>query len=163
MMILIDGHNLIGKLPGIRLSDEEDELSLIQLLQVYCRVKQRDVNVFFDGAAPGFARRQRHGRVTAVFVERGTPADDLIIQHLIQAGKKARNLSVVTSDHRIQAQARAVQAKVIPSEMFVDELLEARRNTFDQSSSGQSSLSSAEVDEWLRLFQEAASKKKKKS
>ncbi len=163
MMILIDGHNLIGKLPGIRLSDEEDELSLIQLLQVYCRVKQRDVNVFFDGAAPGFARRQRHGRVIAVFVERGTPADDAIIQRLLRAGKKARNMAVVTSDHRIQTQARSVQAKVIPSEMFVDELLEARRNAFDQNPSSQTALSSAEVDEWLHLFQEAARQKKKKS
>lgn len=162
MMILIDGHNLIGKLPGLRLSDDEDEMSLIELLQVYGRVKQRDVSVFFDGAAPGFARRKRFNRVTAVFVERGTPADDAIIRYLLQAGKKARNLAVVTSDHRIQAQARAVQAKVIPSEAFVDQLLEARRTAMDQSGPSQTALSSAEVEEWLQLFQDAAKQRKKK-
>lgn len=160
MSLLIDGHNLIGKLPGFRLSDENDEMRLIELLQMYCRVKQRDVTVFFDNAAPGYGGQKRYGRVTAVFVPRGKPADDAIIARLRQAGRKARNLTVVSSDGRILAQARSSQAKVVASEVFADELLDAQRMALEAPSAGEKTVSQAEVEEWLKEF---AEDKKKKS
>jgi len=161
-MLLIDGHNLIGKIPGIRLSDADDEMQLVDLLQIYGRVKQRDVTVYFDGAAPGFARKQRSGRVTAIYVVRDIPADDVIMGRLIKAGHQARNMVVVTSDRRIQAQARSVQAQVISSEAFAEELWEAQRSAMDHPSADQPAMSSAELDEWLRLFSETPKVKKKK-
>jgi predicted RNA-binding protein with PIN domain len=160
MSLLIDGHNLIGKLPGFRLSDENDEMRLVELLQVYCRVKQRNVTVFFDNAAPGYGGQKRYGRVTAVFVLRGRPADDAIIARLRQAGRKARNLTVVSSDGRILAQARSSQAKGVASEVFADELLDAQRTALEAPSAGQAAVNPAEVVEWLRIFGEAGKKKK---
>jgi predicted RNA-binding protein with PIN domain len=158
-MIIIDGHNLIGKISSINLNEADDEMHLIKLLQVYCRVKQRSIEVYFDGAPPGYARKQQFGRVKANFIARQFNADDAIINQLQKLGHKARNTVIVTSDRRIQAQARSVQARVITAEEFATEVMEAQRLAFDQTSGEASVMSSEEMNEWLRLFDE----KKKKS
>jgi hypothetical protein len=52
MPYLIDGHNLIPKL-GLRLDSMEDEMELVSILQEFCRLEDRQVEVYFDGAPPG--------------------------------------------------------------------------------------------------------------
>lgn len=37
MPYLIDGHNLIGKVPNLRQDDPEDEKQLVELLQEFCQ------------------------------------------------------------------------------------------------------------------------------
>ena len=44
MPYLIDGHNLIPKL-GLRLDSMDDEMELIAILQEFCRVERRQVDV----------------------------------------------------------------------------------------------------------------------
>jgi len=78
MSILIDGHNLIPHLPGINLSDIDDEEQLINWLQSYCRLRRRKVTVFFDQAPAGFSGERDYGAVKAYFVRQGSTADDAI-------------------------------------------------------------------------------------
>ena len=78
-MILIDGHNLIPKIRGLSLSDENDEEKLIQILQDYCRIKRKTVEVYFDGAPMDHAGTRNFGNVKAHFIRKGTTADDMII------------------------------------------------------------------------------------
>jgi len=47
--IVIDGHNLIPKVPGIQLSDPDDENKLIQMVSEYCRLSRTRADLFLIG------------------------------------------------------------------------------------------------------------------
>lgn len=121
-MLIIDGHNLIPKIPGLSLRDIDDEESLAALLQQYARVKRKQVLVFFDGAPPGQAGERVYGVVRAHYVPAGRTADDAIRKYLDGLGKAARSATVVSSDRLVQANARELRARVLSSEEFAREL-----------------------------------------
>ncbi len=129
----------------------DDEEQLIELLQVFQRVRRVKVEVFFDKAPAGQARTHRYGNVTAHFIRQGLPADEAILQRLHRLGKDARNWSVVSSDRHIQTQAHGLQAQVISSEDFSTRLAEALRQT-PGPAGGESKLGESEVEEWLKIF-----------
>jgi uncharacterized protein len=148
---LVDGHNLIPKIEGLSLTVIDDEERLIELLQVFCRVRRQKLEVFFDNAPAGHILNQSYGMVMVHFVRQGIPADDAIIARLHHLGKSARNWSVVSSDRRIQTEARACQAQVVTSEEFASQIT----NAIQQAPPGlvnEKKLSDAEVEEWLKLF-----------
>src|SRR5215470_4210350 len=105
MPYLIDGHNLIPRL-GLRLDSVDDEMELISVLQEFCRLERRQVEVFFDGAPTSQAGTRKQGAVTAYFIRQGTTADDAIRDRLKKLGRSARNWTVVSSDRQVQANAR---------------------------------------------------------
>jgi predicted RNA-binding protein with PIN domain len=152
MPYLIDGHNLVPKL-GFNLQDPDDEQQLIDLLQLFCRVRQTQVEIYFDGGNPGHPSQRKVGRVTAHFVRKGTIADSAIEARLLRLGNAARNWSVVSSDHRVQSAAREVHARVFSSDEFASQVADAR---LVQSIQGKTdaNLSPGEVDEWMDLFKD---------
>jgi len=150
MPYLIDGHNLIPKL-GLRLDSIDDEMELISILQEFCRLERRQVEVFFDGAPAPQAGIRKMGAVTAHFVRLGTTADDAIRSRLKKLGKSAKNWTVVSSDRQVQADARAAHAEVISSDSFAGMLKQARNSAPKPSSDGK--ISPQEVDEWLKIFE----------
>lgn len=153
-MYLIDGHNLIPKIPGMSLRAVDDELALIRLLQTYARNRRRSIEVYFDDAPPGQAGTRTYGAIRAHFVSAASDADSAIRRRLQEMGRKARNATVVTSDRQVQAEARARQAAVIPSEDFARELLDAQQESAaPHAPAAQPSIPQAEVEEWLRIFQ----------
>lgn len=149
MPFLIDGHNLIPKL-GLRLDSMDDEMELITILQEYCRLERKQVEVYFDGAPAHQAGTRKQGNVTAHFVKLGQTADDAIRKRLKKMGKSAKNWSVVSSDRQVQADARAAQAESIPSDTFAKTLKQARASA--PKANTERKLSDKEVDEWLTLF-----------
>jgi len=48
MPILIDGHNLIGRMPVLSLADPDDERQLVTLLLAYRARTKKAVTVVFD-------------------------------------------------------------------------------------------------------------------
>lgn len=149
MPYIIDGHNLIGKIPGLRLDDLDDEQELIQLLQDFCTQSGKEAEVYFDRSASGHARASVHGRVTARFVRSGETADQAVARHLKRLGNSASNWTVVSSDHEVQNAAKRARARVIPSGEFSQELASGPAG----EGSGESpKMSADEVDEWLDLF-----------
>jgi uncharacterized protein len=156
MPYLIDGHNLIPKM-GLRLDSMEDEMELVTLLQEYARLTRRSgLEVYFDGAPPVHARTRKLVAITAHFVPLGSSADEAIRKRLKSLGKGARNWTVVTSDRRVQTDARAAQAEVISSETFAALLKEARSSAPVRSR--EQKLSEQEIEEWLRVFQKGKPK-----
>ena len=123
-MLIVDGHNLIPKIPGLSLRDIDDEERLIALLQEYARIKRKKVLVFFDGAPPGQSGERVYGALRAHFVPTGRTADDAIRQYLDGMGKTARTATVVSSDRQVQANARELHARVLPSEDFARQIIE---------------------------------------
>ena len=152
MNYLVDGHNLIPKIPGMSLEALDDEQRLIELLQVYCRVRRQSVEVFFDHAALGRAGRRQAGVVVAHFVRQGRTADESIVARLDQLERAARNWTVVTSDRRVQTEARVRQARVISSEEFAGELAAALQDAQTARRNEPDKMSDSELDDWLKLF-----------
>lgn len=151
MRYMVDGHNLIPKLPRLGLDMLDDELELVQRLQTFCAQGPHQVEVYFDNASPGQAGMRRFGRVTAHFVRAGKTADAAIARRLIGLGRSARQWCVVSSDRSVQAAARAAQAEVLTSQDFAQRM-QAAPNGHD-AEQRDIPLNENEVDEWLRIFQ----------
>ncbi|MEJ2757568.1 MAG: NYN domain-containing protein [Anaerolineales bacterium] len=149
MPYLIDGHNLIGKIPGLRLDELDDEKALIELLQNFCQRTGKNVEVYFDRSSSGHARASVYGRVTARFVRSGETADQAIARHLKRLGNRASNWTVITSDRQVQNAAKSSRARLVSSEDFTRELLEENASAGSDESP---QISSSEIDEWLELF-----------
>ena len=151
MTYMIDGHNLIPKIRGMSLSAEDDEQQLIRWLQAFCSARHKPVEVYFDQAAAGHAGRRSFGMVKATFVPASSSADEAIRRRLAQLGKSAKNWTVVTSDRRVQAEARSLGAQVRTSEEFA----RVAQQVIDAHSAREvppPQLSGAELEEWLKLF-----------
>ena len=150
MPFLIDGHNLIPKM-GLRLDSLDDEMELITILQEFCRLERKQVEVYFDGAPTPHAGTRKLGAVTAHFVRLGTSADDAIRNRLKKLGKSAKNWTVVSSDRQVQSESRAAQAGIISSDAFSEIMKKAL--TTDPKAGDNRKLSKQEVDDWLKFFE----------
>jgi predicted RNA-binding protein with PIN domain len=150
MPYLVDGHNLIPKV-GLRLDSFDDELELVTLLQEFSRLHRRQVEVYFDGAPAGQAGTRSLGTVKAHFVRAGTTADAAIARRLRKLGRAAKNWTVVSSDRGVQAEARKARAEVLSSEQFAHLLQQTPRGETGKPATDRK-VSSAEVDEWLKIF-----------
>ena len=157
MPYLIDGHNLIPH-AGLRLDAIDDEMELIALLQEFCRREGKQVEVYFDGAPPAQAGPRKLGAVKAQFVRKGATADDAIRSRLKKLGRSARNWTVVSSDRRVQAEARAASAEILSSETFAALLKQGSPSA--EKPAEDKPLSPSEVDEWLKLFEKRNPNKK---
>lgn len=156
--VVIDGHNLVPKIPGLRLEDEDDEERLSEMLNEYCRLSRTQAEVFFDGApAPGKSPRSS-GLVRIHFVRKGLSADDAIIAHVHQHQRADHLLTVVSSDHRVQNAVRSSGAATVTSEAFAQEM----RNLFSSPAANQAQkekpLSQQEVQQWLDEFESGQSR-----
>jgi predicted RNA-binding protein with PIN domain len=151
MNFIIDGHNLIPKLPGISLSDPDDEAKLVNILQDYGRFRRKTIEVYFDQAPAGQAGERNFGRVKAFFVQTGITADQAIMARLKGLGRKAKNVVVVSSDRQVQQAARAAHAKLMRSEEFAADwqVLINQEPEIDPRSR---LLSQDEVAMWEKLF-----------
>lgn len=151
MPYLIDGHNLIPKM-GLRLEDFDDELALVEQLNEFCRISRRgQVEVYFDNAPPVYPETRRHGLVVAHFARKPLIADEAIRLRLKKLGRAARNWSVVSSDHRVQNDARTAGAMVITSDEFARTVIETLR-VGPPPSGKDKPMSERELEEWMKLF-----------
>ena len=153
MPYIIDGHNLIPKIPGLQLSALDDELQLIELLVEFCSKKRKQAEVYFDKAPPGQPKTRNFGSVKARFIREGSSADAAIQRRLASLGKNARNYTVVSSDQEVQEYARQHRAHFISSEIFasfVIETINSEGSKFEDKTD--LSISQSEVDVWLEIF-----------
>jgi predicted RNA-binding protein with PIN domain len=149
MTILIDGHNLIGRMPDLRLDDPDDEAKLLIRLRSYRAHTGKRLTVYFDpGAGYQLSARQSKGGIRVRQAGTGKHADDLMIRD-IRRHRNPRELTIVTSDRAIQDVARQQGAHVIDSETFAAQL--SRPSESDEARDSRS-LSEDEIEEWLDIF-----------
>jgi len=153
MKYLIDGHNLIARLPDLSLADPDDEIKLIQLLARWrWRHKSPPVTVVFDPgdvAVYGAHRTQQSG-ITVQYAPFGSNADAVLIR-LIRASRQPAQLAVVTSDREIQTAAQQAGARAISAKEFAGELTPPAAPPADAPRD--KPLSPEEVEAWLDIFQ----------
>jgi predicted RNA-binding protein with PIN domain len=152
MPYLIDGHNLIPKIPGMSLRMMDDEDRLIEMLQEFARMRRRRVEVFFDQAPPTRGGKRMAGMVSVHYVRSGKTADQAIIERLRQLGKNAKTWTVVSSDRQVRAEAHDQEARLASSEEFAAELQEARQDAQTAQKENPAPPGPDEIDDWLRLF-----------
>jgi predicted RNA-binding protein with PIN domain len=152
MTLIIDGHNLIPKVPGMQLSDMDDETKLVELVREYCRRRRVKAEVFFDGALPGSKPGGGDGLVRVHNVRKGRTADDAMVKHLEALGKAARNCILVSADRRVKAEARSLGCTVLSTDQFAAEMMNALSQVEVYSKEDAGPLPTDEVDKWLDLF-----------
>ena len=156
MPLLIDGHNLIGKLPDVQLSDPDDEDKLIARLKLYVARTGKRITVVFDPPRQSewFAwsdDRYEHHNLTVIFATMGRKADD-VIRERVAAEKDKVGLIVITSDAAVANFARQCGVKnVRSSEEFVRELQDSLAAP---APAEKPVISKREVDDWLKIFKE---------
>jgi len=150
MPLLVDGHNLIGRMPDMSLADADDEAELVRRLRRYCQRNRRRATVVFDGGLiGGIAPALSAPPVEVVFAAEDESADRILVRRIRRA-RDPRGLLVVSSDRAVQEAARAQGARVIASETFAAQLAghsAGRREPGKPVAVGS-------VDEWLRAFGE---------
>ena len=151
MPYLIDGHNLIGKMPHIHLDDPDDEMQLVHILVEFLNKVKRSGTVYFDKRAPGVERKFRSGRLLVEFMTSPNTADLAIRSKLRALKGEARNYTVVSSDHEVIQAARVAESKVIDSVTFTRQITDPQ-STQDVDSRSDTSLSSEEIRFWQKLF-----------
>lgn len=150
---IIDGHNLVPFVPGLSLQDPDDEEKLVQWLGSVFLITRDSADVYFDRAPAGYAKSKRSGRITAHFIQTGRTADDAILHRLQKEKSAARNLTVISSDRVVQANARSFHARVVTSAEFVRTALDILHGS-QRRENLPLDLSQDELNEWMRLFEE---------
>lgn len=157
MPYLIDGHNLIGQLPDISLSDPNDEAKLVLKLRSFCARTGKKVTVVFDCGIPaGFDRSLSNNMVHVRFASARSSADD-VLRTIIRKKKDAPGWTVVSSDNEITRLARQRRMRVVTSQQFVPELMRKLKDapSVEEMMKENPRLSHDEVNEWMKIFGEA--------
>ena len=156
MHYLIDGHNLIAKMPDISLADPDDEVRLVLRLRSWAAQRQkRRVTVIFDGGVPGGKDvKLSTPSVRVVFAHEGQTADILLITRIRKA-KHPGEYTAVSSDNQIVAAAQKRKMPLLKSEKFVIKLGQpAAAKGVEKTAVAADSpkVTDQEVAEWLDLF-----------
>lgn len=163
MNYLIDGHNLIGQMPDIALSDPDDEAKLVLKLLNWAAVGgNRRVIVVFDGGMPGQQWvNLRSSRVRTVFVPRGQSADQWLIRFMRRQVRNPQEFVLVTSDREIVRVARERRIGHQSADTFAARLTndiaailrtEHAGNGPDEPAPDEPVMPAHEIDAWLAAF-----------
>ena len=118
---IIDGNNLIGKIPELKSIPKSNNQSarerLAAILDRFCTGKKIKLSLHFDGFA-GPAIRTNH---LSIHYSDSRPADDLIRRE-IEHSKNPKLITVVSSDNSLGSFAKACSCTVIKAETFAKEL-----------------------------------------
>jgi len=157
MPLVIDGHNLLWSIhkPG-KDHDHANDIQLCHLLARYLKLTGETAVIVFDGAGP--SDKSAFDNISGLeVVFAGLSADaDTVIEDKIKANTAPKRMTVVSSDRRLRAAARARKATAVKSEVFWRSLQKklSRKESSEKSepSAKRLGLSSAETEQWLKFF-----------
>ena len=164
MIYLIDGHNLIGKLPDIKLSDPDDEEKLVRKLSAWVQQDyRRKIQLFFDsGEYGGLGNTLSAPTIRVQFSRVGQTADSVIIKFM-EGVKNPQEFTLVSSDREIIFAARKKRIGYILSEEFAVLMAEDVQDVDDegepkekeQGTEEEVEVSDAEIQTWMNAFKNA--------
>ena len=152
MHLLVDGHNLIGQVPGLSLADADDEAQLVLLLRGYAaRKRGRQVVVVFDRGVYGHPQRLDGYNVSCHFAKSPQDADTQLIRRL-RALRRPREWTLVSSDRQVARVAEECGVRVLGAREFAAQLQAPTAPARPPPEKPEARLSPAEIEEWLRIF-----------
>ncbi len=156
MPYLIDGNNLIGHIPHLKLDDPKSKYRLVAQLMIFQRITKRKVLLVFDGPPDLelLGDRYQGKKFVIIYPSDEKNADEVIKK---QIGKQTdfRHFTVVSSDREIKAFAHMNKAKVIDCDHFYKELKALLKKFRIEKSMEKTprKLSPLEVNHWLEIFE----------
>jgi predicted RNA-binding protein with PIN domain len=158
MPYLIDGHNLIGQLPDISLSDPNDEAKLVIKLVGFAARKRSKCVVVFDKGITAGKSRMSNSAVEVVFAPSSSSADAIMIAR-IESTPDPGYWIVVSNDNAVLKRARQRQMKAIRSSAFARELrpVQVIDKDADPGEAEHVRISPAEVEMWIQIFKDRRS------
>jgi predicted RNA-binding protein with PIN domain len=149
MNYLVDGHNLIGSMPDIHLSDHDDEFKLVmQLRKVATAKKGRQVIVVFDRGVYGHQQSLNGYGVTCHFARSPEDADTQIIRRIKQTAKP-KEWALVTADRRIIDVAHQYGMRVLPNAILVQQMArQTSTKTEYHDEKPEVPLSATQIEHW---------------
>jgi uncharacterized protein len=143
--IIIDGNNLIGKIPELKSVPKSDKQftreKLALILDRYFTGKKMKVSLHFDG----FAGPAIKTASLDIHYSNSRTADDLIKSE-IEYAKNPKLLTVVSSDHSLYSFAKACSCTPVKAEDFVKQLYHKNSNIEEDK------IKSISSEEMKRLF-----------
>jgi len=116
--IILDGYNVIHKMPGMKKKLAESLEVARKTLAVYLsgwrrRYPDAEVSIVFDGKDSEFPGGQKTSiaGIRCIFTRSNETADERIIS-LIRNSQNPRNITVITEDNSIRNSSRAHRAEV---------------------------------------------------
>ena len=152
MPYLIDGHNLIARLPDIDLDDPNDEAKLVIKLRGFVAMNRKKCTVIFDGGIPGGYSMMSNKSVKVIFASAFHTNADNVIKERIRKIPDARNWTIVSSDNEVLDYARRYHMRAKTSSEFAQHLQHKPRVQDSRGESLHVQVSKDEVDEWLDIF-----------
>lgn len=150
LQLLIDGHNLIGKMPGLSLADFDDEEKLVAMLRKYATRRRARIVVVFDSGSPGGRSGELSGGgVEAIFAADGHTNADRILIERIRKVKRPKEWALVSGDRSIQREAGHRRMRTIESADFAGQLIPPSPTELTPE---EKPLAEQDIDEWLDLF-----------
>ena len=153
-MIIIDGYNLLWSVQKAEEFESITDLQLCYIVGRYLKLAGEKGEIVFDGKGPpdktGF---DNISNVEVSFAGLATDADT-VIEDKIRANTAPRRLTVVSSDRRLRAAARARKAVAVKSEVFWTNLQKrlSRGRTIKEPPAKRWGLSESETEQWLKFF-----------
>ncbi len=154
MPYLIDGHNLIAKLPDIALDDPNDEAKLVLRLRGFVAKTRKQVIVIFDNGLPGGESRLTTASVRVIFASAHQTTADRIIYERIKDIRDAINWTVVSSDNEILDFAQQHGMKSMHCAEFAERFLQPPAKPDDPGAAPHLNVPQKEIDELLMAFTE---------
>ena len=152
MPYLIDGHNLIARLPDIDLDDPDDEAKLVLKLRGFAAKQGKKCTVIFDGGLPGGYSSMSNRAVKVIFASAFHTNADSLLKRRIRKTRDAANWTLVSSDNEVLDCARSHRMKRMTSSEFLQQLQRKPRKQDRRGEAIQVQVSKDEVDEWLDIF-----------
>lgn len=115
---IIDGNNLIGKMPSVKSKDKNAEREKISfILERYFLNKKAKVTLHFDG------HKNLPIKVSGIKIvySDNLPADELIKKE-IEKAPNMKNIVLISSDNNLKEFARVCSCGVKSSEDFINDL-----------------------------------------
>jgi len=154
MNYLVDGHNLIGRMSGIALSDPDDEAKLVDLLSRWTQREPRhNITVVFDGGVYGHPSRLGSDHVRVIFAHHPRSADS-VLEDLLRQASGAGKTVLVSDDRAVKSVAAERGVSVVACSVFVEQLLQPRapRARPARRLRPEPKVARSEVDAWLEQF-----------
>jgi len=144
---IIDGNNLIGKIPSLfKLQKKDGQLSREKLAFIleryFANKRNNNVSLHFDGFINQIIKISN-----LKIIYSGKKSADDEIKYEIETEKNRRNLVIITSDHNILQFARVCGCEVMLSEEFAKDIMSS--STEDEEKKREEGIDN---DEIKRLF-----------
>ena len=178
-MVIIDGHNLLWSIQKagpvrsnpVRSRGRRDrnrrasngasedfksitDLQLCHIVGRYLKLTGGKGEIVFDGTGPpDKSRFDNINNLEVSFAGLATDADT-VIEDKIKASTAPKRLTIVSSDRRLRAAARARKATAVKSEVFWTNLQKqlSRGKTIKEPPAKRWGLSESETEQWLKIF-----------